>query len=229
MAQQTINLGTSANDGTGDNLRSAMDKTNDNFTELYGANSVSSNIALSGNTVSTYATNQDIILGPNGTGQIRIASNIIPDVNNTRYIGNANVRPLAIYVGTGGINVSNNSTIETNGQIYINGNADVVGLLDCDSFNTSGNAEVVGNISCGNLSTPGAMSVGTNFGTLAGNITAVGGSVTGSVSMIMPTYANNTARDSAITSPSAGMTIFKTDIAKLQFYDGAQWRTITST
>ena len=45
MTQQLINLGTAANNGTGDNLRSAMDKTNDNFTELYGANSVSSNLA----------------------------------------------------------------------------------------------------------------------------------------------------------------------------------------
>ena len=35
MAKQTINIGTSANDGTGDPLRTAMDKTNDNFTELY--------------------------------------------------------------------------------------------------------------------------------------------------------------------------------------------------
>jgi hypothetical protein len=35
MAKQTINIGTSANDGTGDPLRDAMDKTNDNFTELY--------------------------------------------------------------------------------------------------------------------------------------------------------------------------------------------------
>src|SRR5210317_529839 len=35
MAKQTINIGTSANDGTGDPLRSAMDKANDNFTELY--------------------------------------------------------------------------------------------------------------------------------------------------------------------------------------------------
>ena len=49
MTQQTINIGTGANDGTGDNLRSAMDKSNDNFDELYGANSVSSNIALNGN------------------------------------------------------------------------------------------------------------------------------------------------------------------------------------
>jgi hypothetical protein len=35
MAKQTINIGTTANDGTGDQLRSAFDKVNDNFTELY--------------------------------------------------------------------------------------------------------------------------------------------------------------------------------------------------
>ena len=36
MAKQTINIGTTANDGTGDPLRTAFDKANDNFTELYG-------------------------------------------------------------------------------------------------------------------------------------------------------------------------------------------------
>lgn len=35
MAKQTINIGTSPNDGTGDTLRDAYDKCNDNFTELY--------------------------------------------------------------------------------------------------------------------------------------------------------------------------------------------------
>ncbi len=35
MAKQTINIGTIANDGTGDSLRDAFDKCNDNFTELY--------------------------------------------------------------------------------------------------------------------------------------------------------------------------------------------------
>lgn len=37
MAKQTIGLGTVANDGTGDDLRSAGDKINDNFDELYAA------------------------------------------------------------------------------------------------------------------------------------------------------------------------------------------------
>lgn len=36
MAQQTIDIGTLANDGTGDTWRDAMDKTNDNFDELFG-------------------------------------------------------------------------------------------------------------------------------------------------------------------------------------------------
>lgn len=35
MAKQTINIGTTANDGTGDPLRNAFDKINDNFDELY--------------------------------------------------------------------------------------------------------------------------------------------------------------------------------------------------
>jgi len=35
-AQQTINVGTTANDGTGDSIRASFQKTNANFTELYG-------------------------------------------------------------------------------------------------------------------------------------------------------------------------------------------------
>ena len=35
MAKQTVNLGTSANKGDGDPLRTAFDKVNDNFDELY--------------------------------------------------------------------------------------------------------------------------------------------------------------------------------------------------
>jgi hypothetical protein len=36
MAQQTVDIGSAPNDGTGDTLRDAGDKINDNFTELYG-------------------------------------------------------------------------------------------------------------------------------------------------------------------------------------------------
>lgn len=40
MAKQTVNLGTAANDGTGDPLRSAFNKINGNFDEVYGNNFV---------------------------------------------------------------------------------------------------------------------------------------------------------------------------------------------
>jgi len=35
MAKQVINIGTNPNDNTGDSIRDAFDKTNDNFTDLY--------------------------------------------------------------------------------------------------------------------------------------------------------------------------------------------------
>ena len=37
MAKQSINRGTAANDGTGDNLRAGAQKVNNNFDELYNA------------------------------------------------------------------------------------------------------------------------------------------------------------------------------------------------
>ncbi len=37
MAQQVINIGSTPDDGTGDDLRTGGDKINDNFTELYAA------------------------------------------------------------------------------------------------------------------------------------------------------------------------------------------------
>jgi hypothetical protein len=45
MAKQAIGIGTSANDGTGDTLRVALDKANDNFNELYGYVSIGATTA----------------------------------------------------------------------------------------------------------------------------------------------------------------------------------------
>lgn len=54
MAQQIINIGALPNDGTGDPLRTAYGKINNNFTELYGgfASYVSKIVAGSGVTIS---------------------------------------------------------------------------------------------------------------------------------------------------------------------------------
>lgn len=76
MAQQTVNIGASANDGTGDALRTAFDKINDNFTELYSVTAAGSgnNVAISGNSIISENSNGDIILDPNGTGNVVIAT-----------------------------------------------------------------------------------------------------------------------------------------------------------
>ena len=46
MPQEIINIGTSANDKTGDTLRSAFEKANNNFTELYPLASGADNVVV---------------------------------------------------------------------------------------------------------------------------------------------------------------------------------------
>ena len=48
MAIQTINIGTIANDGTGDDLREAFVKVNSNFTELNARSTESTTVAYLG-------------------------------------------------------------------------------------------------------------------------------------------------------------------------------------
>jgi len=103
MAQQIINLGTSPNDGEGDNLRGAFDKVNDNFTEVYAAGPVGSNITISGATISTTATNANLVLSPDGTGKVLIKNDLIPDANNTRYLGSADSTFRGAYIGSSGV------------------------------------------------------------------------------------------------------------------------------
>ena len=78
MALQSIGIGSAANDGTGDPLRTAFDKINDNFNELYvqlGGNSLS-NVTFSSNTITNFDTNGDITISTNGTGTLFIDSNV---------------------------------------------------------------------------------------------------------------------------------------------------------
>ena len=113
MTQQIINLGTSANAGDGDNLRSAMDKTNDNFTEVYTAGPVGSNIAITNNSITSTNTNGNISLATNGTGVIQVTNNVIPDVNDLRWIGSATNRPRGVYVGSAGVITNGPVTLPT--------------------------------------------------------------------------------------------------------------------
>ena len=68
MAQQTVNLGSSANDGTGDPLRTAFDKINDNFDEVYAVSATGTNIDITTNKITTTNTDGNLTLDTNGSG-----------------------------------------------------------------------------------------------------------------------------------------------------------------
>lgn len=89
MAKQTVNLGSSANDGTGDPLRTAFDKINDNFDELYlySTATADNNITITGNTIATDDTNGNITIDPNGTGRLIIATGA--EIRVTDHVDNA--------------------------------------------------------------------------------------------------------------------------------------------
>ena len=78
MARQHINIGSSANDGQGDPLRTAFDKINDNFVELYGSdndiNTLDANLDVNNFAITTGVTNGDITVTPNGTGSIKLGA-----------------------------------------------------------------------------------------------------------------------------------------------------------
>ena len=87
MAQQTVSIGSSANDGTGDPLRTAFTKINANFSELYGdtaeANDIlddtspqlGGNLDINGFNITSARSNENIRIIPNGTGTVELEAN----------------------------------------------------------------------------------------------------------------------------------------------------------
>ena len=70
MAQEVIDIGTQADDGTGDTIRISGLKLNNNFTELYATDSGSSQIHFIQNEIFTTLSNSDLVLQGSGTGRI---------------------------------------------------------------------------------------------------------------------------------------------------------------
>ena len=101
MARQGINIGSSANDGTGDPLRTAFDKINDNFVELYGTdndiNTLDANLDVNNFAITTGVTNGNITVTPNGTGNINLGAitfngNTMSANDSTQIVINDNIR-----------------------------------------------------------------------------------------------------------------------------------------
>jgi hypothetical protein len=106
MAIQTINIGTNPNDGTGDDLRTAFDKVNDNFAELLavgGETNTASSLGI-GEAIFAQKTNQDLQFKSlrNNDGTIAISSDA-----NTIYLDTTNLTDNDF----GSVQVDNGDTI----------------------------------------------------------------------------------------------------------------------
>lgn len=71
----------------GENLNTAFTKINTNFDQLWAAGPVNSNIKISENTIYTLDTNGDLILNPNGIGNVVANAHIVPDTTLIRNLG----------------------------------------------------------------------------------------------------------------------------------------------
>ena len=134
MAKQTINVGVSQDDGTGDTLRAAFVKVNENFTEIYNevGGDTLSEIRLSGSTITTDGTNSNLVLNPNGTGKVDLEGNVL---------ARGDIEVIGSITGTG---------------LQINGGATITGALTAGSFSpttiTTEDLIVTGNTDLGNAS-----------------------------------------------------------------------------
>lgn len=118
MSQQTVNIGSAANDGTGDPLRTAFDKINDNFNEIYDklGGSGLSNITLSGSTITNTITNGDLTIDANGSGKVVIEGDLIVNGTNTQI----ETTQLTVEDNFLELNSNNSSGADIDAGIYIN-------------------------------------------------------------------------------------------------------------
>lgn len=159
MAQQIINVGTNPNDGTGDTLRGAFVKTDDNFTDLYtnkqntlvsGTNikTINSTSLLGSGNVSVQAT---LVSGTNiktingnsilGSGDLTISGgitgsgtdNYIPRFNGTTALENSIIFDNATNIGIG--TASPVDKLDVNGSLRLRGNT--------PSFTAANNSGVI--------------------------------------------------------------------------------------
>jgi hypothetical protein len=141
MARQDINIGSNANDGTGDDLRTAMQKINTNFTELYAETSVDSGITISGNTISSNRSDDDIVFEPAGVGAVRFPAVTINDNSITGTRSNEDLTIAASGTGNlilGSLRV-NGTTISSDdsSKITISENVDITGTLQVNEINSA--------------------------------------------------------------------------------------------
>ena len=91
MALQSINIGTAANDGTGDNLRVGGDKINDNFSEIYTAFGDGSTLSSLAVTALNGATANELVTVGSTTTELDAEANLTFDGTTLAVSGNVTI------------------------------------------------------------------------------------------------------------------------------------------
>ena len=167
MAQQTLYVGTNANDGTGDTLRVAMQKVNDMFTELYLSPLSGGDLEFSGNEIRAVRSNDDIVFKPAGTGAISMPAiringnniegtrsnediNLLPSGTGSVVFGSLSISGTSLISDDStAININDNLTVD--GTATISGTATITGAttlqstLDVTGATTLSTLDVTGN------------------------------------------------------------------------------------
>ena len=139
MAKLTVNIGTSANDRTGDNLRTAFNKINTNFTELYTALGLDAdttlnlgNFVFEGNTVRlTNANNDDstattieIAQPVRVESDLTVGGDVVPSTDLGSSLGSATKRFKDLYISNNTIFLGNTSLgVSAGGTLEVGGSS----------------------------------------------------------------------------------------------------------
>lgn len=142
MAQQVINIGASPNDGTGDQLRTAFEKCNDNFTELYASSGAVDSVNGQTGVVVLDATDVDALQ--------RDGSNANSDIDIDTFSFNAKSIHAKGTAGAGHLGLKHQSSNATasasetslfagsDGELYYKNDGNAVQQLASQSFVNTG-------------------------------------------------------------------------------------------
>ena len=135
MARQTINIGSTANDGTGDPLRTAFNKVNENFIEVYdGINVFDQNLNTSNNvTFNEVSVNDDLTI----SGSI---------VSNSSFTVTSEIGATSSGVFLDGVN---DAILFATSNVIIRSDND--GTFKDLTFSANGNLEAPGTISANSV------------------------------------------------------------------------------
>jgi hypothetical protein len=178
MTQQIIDVGTIANDGQGDSLRTAFIKTNDNFSELYSDTFTIPTI-LNGNSNVFVNANSNITFAVAGISNVMVVSSAaVAIAGDLTVSGNTNITGNVV-----GTSISNGNTsmaipaIGGNATVSVGNVANIAVWSTTGQF-VSGQMSVTGNINGANLNAAGMINAGTSIvgATLSstGNVITVG-------------------------------------------------------